>query len=108
MTKRILAIAFIFICTSVAWVVLGATIFNRTQSSDQRLRGRVGSTWGTSQAQQAPVAYTERIETRVAEAPVPRRSPAGTETTSTARPDRFRNRPRQSSTVHRADRRGLP
>lgn len=88
MTKRILAIAFIFICTSVAWVVLGATIFNRTQSSDQRLRGRVGSTWGTSQAQQAPVAYTERIETRVAEAPVPRRSPAGTERTSTARPDR--------------------
>jgi hypothetical protein len=83
MTKRILAIAFIFICTSVAWVVLGATIFNRTQSSDQRLRGRVGSTWGTSQAQQAPVAYTERIETRVAEAPIPRRSAPGTERAST-------------------------
>jgi len=88
MTKRIFAIAFIFICTSIAWLVLGATIFNRTQSSDQRLRGRVGSTWGTSQAQQAPVAYTEKIETRVAEAPVPRRSPPGTQPTSTVSTDR--------------------
>ena len=88
MTKRILAIAFIFICTSLAWVVLGATIFERTRSSDQRLRGRVGSTWGTSQAQQAPVAYAEKIETRVAEAPVPRRSAPGTERTSTVSTDR--------------------
>ena len=88
MTKRILAIAFIFICTSVAWVVLGATIFNRTQSSDQRLRGRVGSTWGTSQAQQAPAAYTERIETRVAEAPVRQRPASGTQQTATVTTDR--------------------
>lgn len=88
MTKRILAIAFIFICTSVAWVVLGATIFNRTESSDQRLRGRVGSTWGTSQAQQAPVAYTERIETRVAEAPVRQRPASGTQQTATVTSDR--------------------
>ncbi len=87
MTKRIFAIAFIFICTSVAWVVLGATIFSRTRSSDQRLRGRVGSTWGTSQAQQAPVAYTERIETRVVEAPE-RRSRPGTQRTSTVSGDR--------------------
>ena len=64
MGKRLVAIAFIFVCATIAWVVLGATIFARTQGSDQRLRGRVGSTWGTSQAQQAPVAYTERIETR--------------------------------------------
>ena len=88
MTKRILAIAFIFICTSLAWVVLGATIFERTRSSDQRLRGRVGSTWGTSQAQQAPVAYTEKIETRVAEAPLPRRAAPGTQSTATASTDR--------------------
>ena len=83
MTRRILAIAFIFVCTSIAWVVLGATIFNRTQSSDQRLRGRVGSTWGTSQAQRAPTAYTERIETRIAEVAAPRRSRPGTESTAT-------------------------
>ncbi|HEY6090061.1 MAG TPA: hypothetical protein VD771_09750, partial [Gemmatimonadaceae bacterium] len=67
MTRRIIAIAFIFACTTVAWLVLGATIFNRTRGSDQHLRGRVGSTWGTTQAQQAPVAYIERIETRAVE-----------------------------------------
>jgi hypothetical protein len=69
MAKRIAAIAFIFFCTSVAWVILGSTIFTRTRGSDQHLRGRVGSTWGTSQAQVAPVAYTERIETRAVESP---------------------------------------
>ena len=68
MVKRLFAIAFIFFCTSVAWLALGATIFNRTQGSDRRLGGRVGSTWGTSQAQQAPVAYTERIERRSVDA----------------------------------------
>ena len=65
MVKRIVAIAFIFICTSIAWLILGSTIFSRTRGSDQHLRDRVGSTWGTSQAQPAPVAYTERTETRV-------------------------------------------
>ena len=64
MAKRIVAIAFIFACTTIAWLVLGSTIFQRTQGSDQHLRGRVGSTWGTSQAQQAPSAYIERTETR--------------------------------------------
>jgi hypothetical protein len=83
MVKRIIAIAFIFACTAVAWVVLGATIFNRTQGSDRHLRGRVGSTWGTSQAQRAPVAYIERIETRAVEIP-DRRRPPGTTTTPMA------------------------
>ena len=83
MAKRIFAIAFIFVCTSIAWVALGSTIFARTRGSDQRLRGRVGSTWGTTQAQQAPVAYTERIETRVVESPE-RRRPPGREPASTA------------------------
>ncbi|HUR91776.1 MAG TPA: inner membrane CreD family protein [Gemmatimonadaceae bacterium] len=75
MVKRLFAIAFIFAVTTVAWLLLGATIFQRTQSSDQHLRGRVGSTWGTAQAQQAPTAYTERIEERVTE--TPRLSPPG-------------------------------
>jgi hypothetical protein len=69
MVKRIVAIAFIFACTTIAWLILGGTIFSRTQGSDQHLRGRVGSTWGTNQAQQAPVAYTERTETRTVAAP---------------------------------------
>lgn len=76
MAKRIFAIAFIFVCTSIAWIVLGATIFTRTRGSDQHLKGRVGSTWGTSQQQRAPVAYIEKIETRIVETPA-RRSPPG-------------------------------
>lgn len=91
MVKRLFAIAFIFAVTTVAWLLLGATIFQRTQSSDQHLRGRVGSTWGTAQAQQAPTAYIERIEERVTETPrLPppgsRRDVTGPTTTSAADP----------------------
>lgn len=68
MGRRIFAIAFIFVCASIAWVILGANIFARTQGSDRNLRTRVGSTWGTNQAQRAPVAFIERIETRTVDA----------------------------------------
>jgi hypothetical protein len=62
MTRRLIAIAFIFAVTSVAWVALGATLHERTSNADSRLRDRVGSTWGTAQTQLAPVAYVEREE----------------------------------------------
>lgn len=65
MVKRLFAIAFIFVCTAIAWMILGGTIFERSRSSDTRLRGRVSSTWGTRQEQHAPVAYVEKTETRV-------------------------------------------
>ena len=86
MTKRIIAIAFIFACTAVAWMVLGATIFERSKSSDQHLRGRVSSTWGTSQSQQAPSAFIEKTETRVVEDPARRVPPSrvGGQTTEVA------------------------
>jgi hypothetical protein len=97
MVKRIIAIAFIFACTAVAWVVLGATIFNRTQGSDRHLRGRVGSTWGTSQAQRAPGAYIETIETRVVDMPdrsrpAGRPSPATTTSSTDRRTETVRTR----------------
>ncbi len=56
MIKRIAAIAFIFICTSVAWMILATTVIYRTHDSDEQLQGRVGSTWGTSQEQAPPTA----------------------------------------------------
>jgi inner membrane protein involved in colicin E2 resistance len=56
MTKRIVAIVFIFICTSVAWVILGGTIFSRTYSLDEIGESRVASTWGAPQTQSPPVA----------------------------------------------------
>jgi inner membrane protein involved in colicin E2 resistance len=62
MTKRIMAIAFIFICTSVAWAILGGTIFSRTYSLDQIAQNRVASTWGAPQNQVLPGAsYTELV-----------------------------------------------
>ena len=56
MIKRLLAVAFIFFGTSVAWAVLGGTILSRTNDSDSRLRGRVQSVWGVPQTQRAPQA----------------------------------------------------
>ena len=56
MLRQILALAFIFVCTSIAWVILGSTIFSRTYGSNEQLQGRVASTWGTSQEQSPPSA----------------------------------------------------
>jgi hypothetical protein len=55
--KRIAALAFIFVCTSIAWIILGATIFSRTYSdSSETLKSRVAASWGTEQTQSPPSA----------------------------------------------------
>ena len=56
MTKRIIAIAFIFVCASVAWAILGGTIFARTYDSAATADNRVTSTWGAPQNQAPPTA----------------------------------------------------
>lgn len=62
MIKRIAAIIFIFLCTAVAWAILGATIFQRTYSSDNSSEVRVASTWGAPQNQLPPTAsYDEMV-----------------------------------------------
>ena len=55
--QRLAAIGFIFICTSVAWVILGNTISLRTGDLSERLKPRVVSTWGSPQEQRPPVAH---------------------------------------------------
>ena len=60
MTRRITAIAFIFVCASVGWAILGGTIFSRTYSSDSLAENRVASTWGTQQTQSPPTASFTR------------------------------------------------
>jgi inner membrane protein involved in colicin E2 resistance len=60
MIKRIAAITFIFLCTAVAWVVLGATIFQRTYDSVLSSDNRVASTWGAPQNQAPPIASFEQ------------------------------------------------
>ena len=56
MIRQIAALVFIFICTTIAWTILGATISARTNSSNDQLQGRVASTWGTPQEQSPPTA----------------------------------------------------
>ncbi len=56
MIKRIAAIIVIFTCASVAWMILGATIFSRTYSQDDVAANRVASTWGAPQVQSPPIA----------------------------------------------------
>jgi inner membrane protein involved in colicin E2 resistance len=56
---RIVALVVILICTSIAWAILGGTIFSRTYSSDPALKNKVESSWGSPQAQKPPNAtYT--------------------------------------------------
>ena len=57
MIKRIAALSFIFVCTSVAWMILGATITSRTDSpQSSELKSRVAASWGTAQKQSPPTA----------------------------------------------------
>src|SRR5271169_6397133 len=56
MVKRLVAVAFIFCCTSVAWMILGATITGRTGSATDRLRDHVQSIWGAPHVQMSPFA----------------------------------------------------
>lgn len=59
MTVRIVATIFIFICSAIAWVILGSTILVRTNVASASLNGNVQSIWGTSQTQSPPSAiYT--------------------------------------------------
>lgn len=62
MIKRIAAITFIFLCTAVAWAILGATIFQRTYDYGGKSATKVVSTWGAPQKQIPPVAsFSERV-----------------------------------------------
>src|SRR5438445_5341350 len=61
MIKRIAAITFIFLCTAVAWAILGATIFQRTYSLDSFSASRVASTWGSPQNQAPPEAVYDEV-----------------------------------------------
>ena len=60
MSKNIAAIIVIFLCSAVAWSILGSTIFSRTESFDDKLKGRVASIWGAPHVQKPPTATTTR------------------------------------------------
>src|SRR5579864_3049036 len=66
MFRSLAALVFIFLCTSFAWLILGATIFARTYRSDPGLRSKVESSWGSPQRQSPPKAtYSYQSSTMV-------------------------------------------
>lgn len=65
MVQRIIAIGLIFVCISVAWLILGQTVHLRTVEQDGKLRDAVGQLWGTAQTQKAPQVYRLERVTRV-------------------------------------------
>ena len=67
MLKRIIAIVVIFVCTAVAWAILGSTIFYRTYNAESGLAGRVASTWGAPQGQAPPAIAYEWPEEKTVE-----------------------------------------
>src|SRR5258708_38476326 len=67
MIKRIAAIIAIFVCTAVAWAILGSTIFYRTYNAESGLTGRVASTWGAPQGKAPPAIAREWQEEKTVE-----------------------------------------
>jgi hypothetical protein len=59
-TARLAAIGFIFLCSAVAWSVLGSTVVGRTGETDGRLSQEVAQLWGGQHVQLAPQAFVLR------------------------------------------------
>lgn len=68
MSRQIAVIVVIFVCTTVAWSILGTTIFDRTYSSDYLLKNRVASIWGAPHVQKPPTATSTKEVVRKVEA----------------------------------------
>ncbi len=64
MGKKIAAIIFIFFCTGLAWVILGASIEMRTTSTDTRLGEEVAQLWGDIHHQHPPLFMTPYTDYR--------------------------------------------
>lgn len=95
MIQRLAAILFIFVCTTVAWAILGSTIFYRTYNSDSQLKGRVASNWGTPHQQSPPTAtYWEQFTKQVTS------TENGKEITRTTEHQRLRSLPLEKSRIN--------
>ncbi len=62
MSRNIIAIIAILFCTTVAWTILGTTVFLRTGASGNSLASSVASTWGGPQQQNPPSVTAVRTE----------------------------------------------
>ena len=62
MGKHIAVIILIFLFTTFAWMILGASIVARSSSADSGLTRGVESNWGSAQQQSPPTAVATHIE----------------------------------------------
>ena len=62
--RYVLALIAIFLCTTLAWIVLGASIFARTNDAGSGLGPAVESAWGSPQEQTPPEASTSQTVQR--------------------------------------------
>ncbi|MBM3748163.1 MAG: cell envelope integrity protein CreD [Acidobacteria bacterium] len=94
MFSRISAITFIFGSTCLAWFILGATLFVRTDRSRSGLGGRVVSSWGAPQQQAPPSACYQRPVEKTVEA-----EQEGRKVSRTVRQEVTRTLPLESSRI---------
>ncbi|HLF73896.1 MAG TPA: inner membrane CreD family protein [Anaerolineales bacterium] len=59
---RLIGIIFIFVCTTVAWGILGASIMVRTNSGYALLNQQVEDLWGSEHYQRAPTVTLKTIQ----------------------------------------------
>src|SRR5690606_7272934 len=63
MTARILALIFIYVSTCVACMILGGSVWQRTEDAFANLRKKVARIWGRQQTQLTPTAhYTRTVD----------------------------------------------
>lgn len=58
MVKSLVAIALIFCGASLAWLILGETLAQRTIDSDTAQQAQLGTQWGGAQIQRAPTVFS--------------------------------------------------
>jgi len=64
--RYVLALIAIFLCSTLAWIILGASIFARTNDAGSGLGPAVESAWGAPQEQLPPEASTSQNVQRTA------------------------------------------
>lgn len=69
---RLIGIIFIFVCVTIAWSILGASITMRTNSGYAQLNRQVEDLWGSEHYQKAPAVEVRTIQkTGYASTPAP-------------------------------------
>jgi len=94
MLKRIAALTLIFFCTTLAWAILGTTIFSRSGAFREGLRGKVVSTWGAPHEQKPPGACYPELVPRTTES-----VQEGKKVVRTVQEKSWRPLPLESSTI---------